>query len=744
LPFLTANWKNASGTAATLRQSDTSIQILSKNKHPVKCLLPVLLLAAAGILPGVLFSQQNNAVDSLLRALSAARPDTHKVNLLNELAWQLKVDDHDQAVVYLDASLALARRLGFKKGEGNSLNYRGVVEDIHGNGEAAILYFEQALAIRQAIGDRSGVASLYNNIGNLKESLGDYPAALKNYQESLRIREELEDTAKIINTFYNIGILHERMGNYIEALDYIFQYLEAAERRSETESVANAWNMIGNIKIELDRFEEAFGAFEKSLALHRKLGNDWQIASVLTNQAVLNDAVAEDRMDAKDLSDSVLQYFVEAIALQKEALAIRQKLGDLQGQGDNYNNIGYILKNLGTFYKERKDPAAAEKAWSEAETYLRRSLGMREKEGNKAGVMEVYNGMADVRRRQKKFPEALEYTQKYYALALEIGDQKYQQNALKDLARIHFALGRYQEAYQYREQYDELRYARFNEERIKTEERREAVYSDNKKKYEIERQQQELLLQDAQLENAATIRNSLLGGAALLLLLALVLFNRNTLIRSEKQRSENLLLNILPAQTAEELKKNGKAIARNYESVTVLFTDFQSFTSIAEQIPPETLVAQLDECFQAFDEIISRHGIEKIKTIGDAYLCAAGLPTPNSTHAEDIVSAAIEMQEFMARFREKQRSGGMPEFFCRIGIHTGPVVAGVVGKKKFAYDIWGDTVNVAARMEQNSEPDRVNLSQSTYELVKTKYKCAHRGKIKAKNKGEMDMYFVEG
>lgn len=722
---------------------NTSIQILSKNKHPAKCFFPVLLVAAVGILPGVLFSQQSGGLDSLLKVLSKARPDTNKVNLLNELAWQLKVDDHDQAVVYLDSALALSKKLGFKTGEGNALNFRGVVEDIHGNGEAAILYFEKALAIRQAIGDRSGVASLYNNLGNLKENQGDYPAALKNYQESLRIREELKDTVKIINTFYNIGILHERMGNYIEALDYIFQYLEATEQRNDIESVANAWNIIGNIKIELDRFEEAFQAFEKSLSLHRQMGNDWQIASVLTNKAILNDAVAEDKMDANDLSDSVLHRFNEAIALQKEALAIRQKLGDVQGQGDNYNNIGYTLKNLGSFYKDRNDQAVAETAWKEAESYLRRSLEMREREGNKAGIMEVYNGIADVRRRQKKYPEALEFTQKYYALAQEINDQKFQQNALKDLARIHFALGKYKEAYEYREQYDELRYARFNEERIKTEERREAVYSDNKKKYEIERQQQELLLQDAQLKNAAYIRNSLLGGAALLLLLALVLFNRNTVIRSEKQRSENLLLNILPAQTADELKKNGKAKARSYDSVTVLFTDFQSFTSIAEQISPEALVAQLDECFQAFDEIISRYGIEKIKTIGDAYLCAAGLPIPSDTHAEEIVSAAIEMQEFMQRFREKQRSGGKPEFFCRIGIHTGPVVAGVVGKKKFAYDIWGDTVNVAARMEQHSEPNRINMSQSTYNLIKTKFRCVHRGQIKAKNKGEMDMYFVE-
>ncbi|MCB0519317.1 MAG: tetratricopeptide repeat protein [Saprospiraceae bacterium] len=718
---------------------------MSKNKHPaIRFFAAALMAAALGMWPGAVFSQKViSSTDSLLQLLSKALPDSNKVNLLNELAWQLKLEDYDRAVIYLDSALGLSRKLGFKIGEGNALNFRGVVEDIHGNSDAAVQFFEKALAIRKAIGDKKGVASLYNNIGNVNENQGDYPAALANYQQSLRLREELGDTVRMMNLYYNIGNLHEAMGNYIEALDYIFQYLEAAEKRKDEEGVANAWNIIGNIKIEVDRFEEAYDAFEKSLDLHRKLGNDWQIATVLINKAVLNDAIAEDRMEANELGDTVLNLFGEAISLQKEALQIREKLGDVKGQSDIYNNIGYILKNLGSFYKTRKELSAANKTWQEAEEYLFRSLEFRQKDGNKKGIAEVYNGISDVRRRQKRYEEALDYTQKYYAIAKEINDEKYQQNALKDLARIHYNLGRYKLAYEYREQYDELRYARFNQERIKTVERREAVYTDNKKKFEIERQQHELRLRDAQLENAATIRNSLLGGGALLLLLAGVLFNRNKVIRSEKQRSENLLLNILPAQTAEELKKFGRAKARSYEAVTVLFTDFQSFTTIAEKTSPEVLVAQLDKCFQAFDDIISKYGIEKIKTIGDAYLCASGLPVPNTIHAEVVVSAAIEMQAFMENFRGAQQSDGHSPFYCRIGIHTGPVVAGVVGKKKFAYDIWGDTVNVAARMEQSSEANRVNISQRTYELVKSKFRCTHRGKIRAKNKGEMDMYFVE-
>ncbi len=698
-----------------------------------------ITLTALLLLPGVVFSQENNVADSLARLLKRARIDTVKVNLLNDLAWELKFDNPQQAIVYLDSALSLSRKLNFKKGEGNAYNFRGVVEDIHGNSEAAIDFFQKALAIRESLGDRKGVASLLNNIGNVRENRGDYLGALQSYQQSLKIREELQDTARILRAYYNIAIVLESMGDYPAALDNVYRYLEGVEPLKDETAIANAWNIIGNIKTEVGDYSEAGKAYNVALQLHRKQGNDWQVASVLNNIANLNDTEAEKLMDAGNLSDSVLQKYKAAIALHEEALEIRKRLEDTGGQAEIYNNIGYVLKNLGSFYKDSGNLPEALKTWDETESYFQRSLEIREAEGDRAGIMEIYNGIADVRRRQQRYPEALDFTKRYYEIAKEIKDVKFEQNGLKDLARIYFKMGEYKTAYEYREAYDELRYARFNEERIQAEAARESEYASQK----IQWQEQELKLQEADLQIAANIRNSLIGGAALLLLLALVLFNRNKIIRTEKQRSENLLLNILPAQTAEELKTHGKAKARRYDAVTVLFSDFKSFTQIAEQTTPEELVAELDECFQAFDEIATRYGIEKIKTIGDAYLCAGGLPVPTTGHAGSVVRAALDMQQVMLKLRERQRAEGKPEFHCRIGIHTGPVVAGVVGKKKFAYDIWGDTVNMAARMEQSGEANRVNISQSTYELVKDQFQCTHRGKISAKNKGEVDMYFVE-
>ena len=215
------------------------------------------------------------------------------------------------------------------------------------------------------------------------------------------------------------------------------------------------------------------------------------------------------------------------------------------------------------------------------------------------------------------------------------------------------------------------------------------------------------------------------------------IMRRNIIIEEEKKRSEALLLNILPEETAMELLREGFTRSRRYDLVTVMFTDFVGFTHIAETLKAEELVLRVDKYFRAFDEIIQQYGVEKIKTIGDAYMCAGGLPTINQTNPIDVLSAAIDMMRYM-----DEEHGHL--FKIRVGMHTGPVVAGVVGKHKFQYDIWGDAVNIAARMEQNSTPGRINISGATFELVKNHFNCEYRGKIAAKHKGDMEMYFVNG
>lgn len=218
---------------------------------------------------------------------------------------------------------------------------------------------------------------------------------------------------------------------------------------------------------------------------------------------------------------------------------------------------------------------------------------------------------------------------------------------------------------------------------------------------------------------------------------------RTAELEDEKRKSDELLLNILPAEIALEIKKYGKARPRRYESVTVIFTDFVNFTRKTEQMSTEDLVLEVDKYFTKFDEIIQRYNIEKIKTIGDAYMCVAGLPLIDAHHAKNAAAAAIDMRNYVLEMAAQKGVDDPSAFEIRIGMHSGPVVSGVVGLKKFAFDIWGDTVNTASRMEINSRSSKINISNTTYELIKDRYKCEFRGLIPAKNKGEIEMYFLE-
>ena len=258
--------------------------------------------------------------------------------------------------------------------------------------------------------------------------------------------------------------------------------------------------------------------------------------------------------------------------------------------------------------------------------------------------------------------------------------------------------------------------------------------------YEVSRKQTEVDLLNQQKRNQRNTVISLFIILGLTTVLLGTLYWYYRTIAREKKRSEHLLLNILPAETAKELKLNGKVDAVKFEQVTVLFTDFVKFSTLAEHAEPEQLVKSIDFYFKGFDEITTKYGLEKIKTIGDSYMCACGLPTVNKTHAGNAISAAMEMIELVKN--ELDARDGLHHFEVRIGVHTGPVIAGIVGIKKWQYDIWGDTVNIASRMESMSKPGRVNLSETTWHEIKDDFLCEYRGEIEVKNRGPLKMYFL--
>jgi class 3 adenylate cyclase len=355
------------------------------------------------------------------------------------------------------------------------------------------------------------------------------------------------------------------------------------------------------------------------------------------------------------------------------------------------------LLGLGVSYYEAGDFKEAITSYSEAEA-LSLNIGLKGDE-----LKETYQGLAVSFAKLNDFGNAF----KYQTLLTGIKDTLYNLASDKKLASLQFD------------------------------------FDIQKKQGQIDLLTKDQELKEKEISRQKLVRNGFVGGFLVVLIFGGVVFKQRNKIASAKKRSDELLLNILPEETAEELKATGTAKAKGFEMVTVLFTDFKNFTLASEILSPEELVEEINHCFSEFDRIISKYNIEKIKTIGDAYMCAGGLPVANTTNPVDVILAGLEMVDFIKRNKADRESKGQPFFELRLGIHTGPVVAGIVGIKKFAYDIWGDTVNTASRMESSGEVGRVNISGTTYEIVKDNFNCIHRGKIEAKNKGQIDMYFVE-
>ncbi|SEA98842.1 Adenylate cyclase, class 3 [Flavobacterium gillisiae] len=364
------------------------------------------------------------------------------------------------------------------------------------------------------------------------------------------------------------------------------------------------------------------------------------------------------------------------------------------------------------------------------------------------GISDYLINIADIYSKRNDWPKAVHYAERSLELAQKYGLKEQVSVSNLKLSELYEKGGDTAKSLKYYKDHITYRDSVTNLKAVQQ-------MADLRTNFEVSKKQVQvdLLKKDQEIQHLKTKRQRNLIYAIgfssfLIILLALGLYRRykfiketKVIIEEEKKRSDTLLLNILPEETAQELKQNGRVEAKKFESVTVLFTDFKSFTHYANILPPEKLVESIDYYFSKFDAIMEKYGLEKIKTVGDSYMCAGGLPFPTKDHAEKMILAALEINDFVKRSLTDD-SNCQTRFEIRIGINSGPVVAGVVGSKKFAYDIWGDTVNIASRMETNSEEGRINISENTYALIKDNFSCEYRGEIEVKNIGRMKMYFV--
>ena len=633
--------------------------------------------------------------------------------------------------------------------------------------DSARIYFRELLEHYRNESDGPGQIYVYRQLVQAAMMAQDYRGALEHNLaiEALIQGGERPDLVPVITN--NIGYNYFYLGNNDQAIAYFERTLKLIPEGDA--QLGTLYNNLGVAYHNTGNHQEAINNLTKAHTFYANLGDSEQAARIsnviatifLKNRDLYNalefneTAIAEGRLPYRPA------VLVEAYATAGE---IHEKLF-------NYETaLDYLQKHLTLRDSLLLEERLRERRFEQQRTELERS----QKDTRLYLVKEeVQNLMIDQLKKDQELKDTeLERSQLEYVRARqEILAQERNQEILqleRDRAAQDLRIAQQELVNRLRDQ-EIARLERDSAEKAFSLARQklEAEAKDQQiQNLEREQQIQDLKLQNQDLELARQARNRQYAGVifgGLFIILALILrgliFSRrtnrqlagkNAEIEAQKQEiergrdeTEALLLNILPRDTANELRANGAATPRNYELVTVLFTDFSGFTRITEKMSPQELVDELNICFRAFDEIVEEHGLEKIKTIGDGYMCAGGIPQPNQTNPLDTVRAGRAMMSFLEMRRRTVTGQGLPYWEMRIGVHTGPVIAGVVGRNKFAYDIWGDTVNTASRMESYGEAGKINVSEATYQYIKPYCTCTYRGAIDVKNKGKINMYFVE-
>jgi adenylate cyclase len=580
------------------------------------------------------------------------------------------------------------------------------------NPDTAITIAASAKSLAEQIDYKTGLALACKNMGIGYYLGGKYKEAVLTWQQALDVYKVIGDKAGVANMLSNQGAVYFNQGDDAKALELHLQSLKMSEGINDTLRIVTSLSNIGIVYLNKQAtYNKALEYFLRSFKLSSAIKDDYLIGTSAVNLGELYYKLGDDAKALVYLYQSEKAYkgtedlpytlnyigrvftrqknFQKAIQIHTEAYEISKKLDTKLDQTQS-------LVALAQAYKASGDIASAIKAYKQSVEVAIPLNAIVEMKDAYQGLSESYSQQAD-------FTNAF----KYQNLLLTVKDSIYNINTDKKLGTLQFGFDL---------------------------EKKEGEISLLNKNKEIQRRE---------IQRQKIVKIGFIGGFLTVLLFASVFFKQRNRIGKEKKRSEKLLLNILPAETAEELKATGTAKTKRLNLVSVLFTDFKNFTQASEILTPEELVAEINYCYSEFDRIVTGLGIEKIKTIGDSYMCAGGLPVSNTTHPFDVVTAGLEMVKFIEKNKLERIQNGLPYFELRLGIHSGPVVAGIVGIKKFAYDIWGDTVNTASRMESSGEVGKVNISGSTYELVKDQFHCIHRGKIEAKNKGFIDMYFAE-
>lgn len=585
----------------------------------------------------------------------------------------------------------------------------------------AIPHYNKALSYFKSTGNNDKVARTQYHIAEGYDSVQQTDSALINLHLA-KEAAKLADTDSLVLSIYNLIVrINGQLGNTKETLENATELLGIGKKKNNANMMGDAYHYIGITYTFSGDTKEAFTTYKQAYSQYEKAGNKKGMADVGLNigsyflkkqepdsaQHYLSDALSLARtIDNKLLQVSILKTMSYLCLSKNDSIRLHQTLEE-----------GIALTN-----------SIGDKAAMSSFSITKNIMEF----GSMVQPDSTGNNIVLIEGNRNKLSTLLSELQENLAVYKEISvDLPLWIQAYQVLVSGYALLEDHKNAFD-----NMVEYNRYKD-----------SFSNTNKSQEFMALEKKMLedAANAKIMQANIIRNaSLVGGLLFLLAAGIAGYayyqkrKDNRIIEIERNKSESLLLNILPHEVAEELKENGKSTAKQFQDVSVLFTDFANFTANSEKLGVQELLNELNICFTAFDNIMEKNGLEKIKTIGDAYLAVSGLPLDNPNHALNAVHAALEIVDYMKE-RKRQNPDALE---IRIGIHSGPVIAGIVGVKKFAYDIWGDTVNTAARMEQSGEKGRVNISETTFTLTETDFTFEHRGKIHTKGKGNMDMYFV--
>ncbi len=540
----------------------------------------------------------------------------------------------------------------------------------------------------------------------------DHDLRIRYANELIALAIERNDYLYLFRGYLQRGQALRASGEYTSALEAYIKGSEATDHLDDKSFKGGSYLAIADLYSTMGSADNARQAYARSIEILRQTRDTLTLASALIN--------AGDEALKRDEYNQALLYF-------RESGTLFDQLGYPTGRAYNLGNMGMVYAKQGHL--------------DLAELHIQQAFEILERQEDYSSISEYLTYMSAIYAERGDVKAALSYAQRSLDLA-HLHDLKEQiSDANLTLSKLYQQAGNHAVALDHFKYHIAYRDSIINLENVQQ-------IADMRTDFEVAQKQVEVDLLNEKRRNQRIVLLATTGALLLVALLSILLYRRyvfakktKKIIELERDRSDLLLKNILPDNIATELKKNGQVVAKRHDFVTVLFTDFKGFTRYAENLSPEEVVHTVHYYFSKFDAIAEKYNLEKIKTIGDAYMCAAGLANDEG-HAPRMVGAALEIAAFVSETKKDLKSGDLG-FDVRIGMHSGPVVAGVVGTRKFAYDIWGDTVNVAARMESASEAGRINISESTYELVKDTWNCVYRGELEVKNRGKLKMYYVD-